>query len=99
MGGLPEFLALGIVFLYAGIDKLTDPAFFNPAAPGYIGNQLAEFATISPIGGFLTSVAVPNPALFGWLSALGKVAIGLGTLAGLFSRAAALGGMLLSLML
>src|SRR3954449_7660350 len=77
---LPARLFLGIIFLYAGIDKLTDPQFFNPASPGYIGNQLAGFATISPIGGFLTSVAVPNATLFGWLSALGEVAIGLGTL-------------------
>lgn len=96
---LPARLFLGIVFLYAGIDKLTNPEFFNPSSPGYIGNQLAGFATISPIGGFLTGVAVPNAALFGWLSALSEVAIGLGTLAGLFSRVAALGGMLLSLTL
>ncbi|MBN9392088.1 MAG: Rieske 2Fe-2S domain-containing protein [Chloroflexi bacterium] len=96
---LPARLFLGIVFLYAGIDKLTDPAFFDPNATGYIGNQLAGFATISPIGGFLTTVAVPNATLFGWLTALGEVAIGLGTLAGLFSRVAALAGMVLSLSL
>jgi thiosulfate dehydrogenase [quinone] large subunit len=96
---LPARLFLGIVFLYAGIDKLTDPAFFDPSATGYIGNQLAGFATVSPIGGFLTGVAVPNATLFGWAAALGEVAIGLGTLAGLFSRVAALGGMVLSLSL
>lgn len=96
---LPARIFLGIVFLAAGIDKLTDPQFFNPAASGYIGNQLAGFATVSPIGGFLTNVAVPNATLFGWLSALGEIAIGLGTLAGLFSRTAALGGMILSLTL
>lgn len=96
---LPARIFLGIVFLYAGIDKLTDPEFFNPAASGYIGNQLAGFATISPIGGFLTSVAVPNATLFGWLAALGEIAIGLGTLTGLFSRVAALAGMFLSLTL
>jgi thiosulfate dehydrogenase [quinone] large subunit len=96
---LPARLFLGIVFLYAGIDKLTDPAFFDPSATGYIGNQLAGFATISPIGGFLTGVAVPNATLFGWVTALGEVAIGLGTLVGLFSRVAALAGMVLSLSL
>ena len=36
---LPLRLFLGITFLYAGIQKLTDPQFFNPSATGFIGKR------------------------------------------------------------
>ncbi|NWJ45862.1 MAG: Rieske 2Fe-2S domain-containing protein [Chloroflexi bacterium] len=96
---LPLRLFLSISFLYAGIDKLFDLDFLNPNASGYIGNQLTGFAQNSPIGGFLTSVAVPNATLFGVMMLAGELAIGLGTLVGLFSRTAAFFGMVISLTL
>ncbi|HEX2909996.1 MAG TPA: TQO small subunit DoxD [Chloroflexia bacterium] len=96
---LPLRLFLAISFLAAGIDKLTDPEFFNSSAIGYIGNQLNGYAHGSPLGGFLSSVAVPNATLFGAVVLVGELAIGLGTLVGLFSRTAAFFGMLLSLVL
>ncbi len=95
----PLRIFLGITFLYAGIQKLTDPGFFNPHAITYIGTQLALFAQHSPIGGFLSAVAVPHAMLFGGLVAWGEVAIGLGTLAGALFRPAAFFGALLSLTL
>ena len=40
---------MGVTFVYAGIQKLTDPQYFNPTARGYIGHQIAAFATGSPL--------------------------------------------------
>ena len=50
---LPLRLFLAITFIYAGIQKLTDPQFFNPAAAGFIGKQIMAFAIGSPIHNFL----------------------------------------------
>ena len=94
---VPLRLFLGVTFIYAGVQKLTDPQFFNPAARGYIGRQIAGFATGSPLHGFLLNVALPHAALFGALVAYGEVAIGLGTLLGLLLRPAAFFGLLLNL--
>ena len=96
---LPLRLFLAISFLAAGWDKLSDPQFFDSSAGGYIGSQLSGYANSSPLGGFLNSVAVPNATLFGWLVLVGELAIGLGTLVGLFSRTAAFFGLILSLTL
>ncbi len=96
---IPLRLFLGISFVAAALDKLTDPQFFDVQASGYIGNQLAGFARQSPLGGFLTSVAVPNATLFGGMVVAGELAIGLGTLVGLFSRVAAIFGFILSMTL
>ncbi|HEY7418402.1 MAG TPA: TQO small subunit DoxD [Ktedonobacteraceae bacterium] len=94
---LPLRLFLGITFVYAGIQKLTDPQFFRSSTPGYIGNQIIAFAHNSPIRGLLIHVALPHAALFGLLIAFGEIAIGLGTLVGLLFRPAAFFGLLLSL--
>ncbi len=95
---LPLRLFLGITFIYAGLQKLTDPQFLNPAAHGYIGKQINAFATGSPLHWFLVQVAVPHATLFGILVALGELAIGIGTILGLLFRPAAFFGMLISLM-
>ena len=95
---LPLRLFLGITFVYAGVQKLTDPQFFKPSALGFIGNQIMAFAHGSPIHNFLLHVALPHAVLFGALIALGEIAIGSGTLLGFLFRPAAFFGMLLSLM-
>jgi hypothetical protein len=51
----PLPLFLGVTFLYSGIQKLTDPQFFNPLASGYIGRQILAFAHCSPISRLLLS--------------------------------------------
>jgi len=94
---MPLRLFLGITFVYAGIQKLADPHYFDPSAAGYIGKQIHAFATGSPLHNFLINVAVPHANLFGALVAFGEIAIGIATLLGLFSRPAAFFGMLLSL--
>lgn len=95
---LPLRLFLGITFVYAGIQKVMDPQFFNPRSPGYIGNQIIGFAHGSPIHNFLMSIVLPHSHFFGIAIILGEIAVGLGTLFGFLLRPAAFFGMLLSLM-
>lgn len=95
---LPLRAFLGLTFCYAGLQKLANPAFLQSANPASIQSQLAAAARRSPIHVFLgplVHVAVP----LGLLIALGEIAVGLGTLLGLYARAAAVGGALISLML
>jgi thiosulfate dehydrogenase (quinone) large subunit len=94
---LPLRLFLGITFIYAGIQKFTDPQFFHANKPGFIGRQMIAFSNGSPIGGFLLHVVVPHAMLFGFMVAYGEIAIGLGVLIGLLFRPASFFGMLLSL--
>lgn len=96
---LPLRLFLGLSFVAAGVDKLADPQFLDPNAAGYIGTQLSGFAAHSPLKFILTNLAVPNATFFGIIIMLGELAIGLGTLLGLFTRTAAFFGLLLSLLL
>jgi len=94
----PLRLFLAVTFIYAGIQKLTDPQFFNPKATGYIGKQIQGFAIGSPIHGLLVNVALPHAQFWGGAIAYGELAIGLGALIGLLLRPAAFFGVLLSLM-
>lgn len=95
---LPLRLFLGVTFIYAGIQKLADPQFFQPTATGYIGRQLIAYAHTSPLHDFLLQVAAPHALLFGLLVAYGEIAIGLGTLVGFLMRPAAFFGTVLSLL-
>lgn len=90
---------LGATFVYAGVQKISDPQFFRPSAPGYIGNQIALFATHSPLHTFLMQVAVPHAVLFGLLVIYGEILIGLGTLVGFLFRPAAFFGAVLNVIL
>jgi thiosulfate dehydrogenase [quinone] large subunit len=95
---LPLRAFLGITFVFAGLQKLANPAFFDASNPASIQAQLASAQRISPIHsliGPLTHVAVP----VGLLIAFAELAVGLGTLLGLWARAAAVGGMVLSFLL
>lgn len=95
---LPLRLFIGATFVYAGLDKLTDPTFFDHTAPTSIGQQMAGYVhTGSPLSWLLTNLAIPHATFFGALIALGELWVGLATLAGLLTRLAALGGLALSL--
>lgn len=94
----PLRLFLAITFIYAGLQKLTDPQFFNPHAAGYIGKQIHTFATGTPLHGLLINAVLPHAQLWGGAIAWGELAIGLGALVGLLLRPAAFFGLLLSLM-
>lgn len=86
---------LGVTFVFAGLQKLANPNFFNRSSPISIFSQMAGAARSSPLHavlGHLLEVSTP----LGVLIAVGEVAIGLGVLAGLLTRLAALAGMALS---
>ncbi len=89
---------LGVTFTYAGLQKLANRYFFEAANPGSIQAQLHASITSSPIGP-LIRLSAHEPVLVGLLIALGELAVGLGTLFGLLGRAAAGGGMAVSLLL
>lgn len=94
---LPLRLFIGATFVYAGLDKLTDPSFFDHNAPSYIGQQMAGYVRAgTPLSWLLTNLAIPHATFFGALIALGELWVGLATLAGLLARVAALGGLALS---
>ena len=93
---LPMRLFLGITFLFAGIQKLADPHFLRAGAPGSIQAQLDAAVRTSPIGSHL-GVLASHAAVVGVAIALAEVAVGVGALAGLWTRVAAAGGLALSL--
>jgi thiosulfate dehydrogenase [quinone] large subunit len=95
---LPQRLFLGVTFTKAGVDKLTDPTFFDPASPTSMAGQIAAFRATSPIRPLL-SVAASHPTAVGVLMALGEIAVGVATLLGVRVRLAAVGGALISLSL
>lgn len=97
LGLLLVRLFFGATFLYAGIDKLFDPSFFDASAPTSIVAQLDAFTQSSPLAP-LIAVMAPFAIPLGLLIALGEIAIGIGTLTGLAFRAAAIGGAGLSLL-
>jgi len=95
---LPLRLFFGVTFIYAGLQKLTDPQFFSPTAPGFIGRQMSGFVRGgSPLSPLLTHLAVPHAAPFGVLIAFCELWVGLSTLLGLLSRLGSLGGLAISL--
>lgn len=99
MALLPLRLFLGVTFVYAGIQKLSDPGFLHPGAPTYIGTQLEGFARGTPGGFVLHAFALPDPAVAGVGVALAEIAIGLLATAGFYTRLAAAGGFALNLLL
>ncbi|WP_131787244.1 TQO small subunit DoxD [Protofrankia symbiont of Coriaria ruscifolia] len=93
---LPLRMFLGVTFTFAGLQKLADPAYLDPASPTSVQHQLAALVHTSPIGALL-SLFRPHTGTIGVLIALGEISVGTGTLLGLWARLAAVGGALLSL--
>ncbi|HMC06448.1 MAG TPA: TQO small subunit DoxD [Solirubrobacterales bacterium] len=96
---LPLRLFLGVTFVYAGIQKLSDPGFLHPGAPTYIGTQLHGFASGAPGGFILRTFAIPHAELAGVGVAILEIAIGLCVFFGLLTRLAAAAGLGLNLLL
>lgn len=95
---LPLRIFLGVTFVYAGLDKLTSDTFFTDSANGSLV-QILHGAHDSAAIPAMIDLALKSPHGFGYTIALGEIAAGLGTLVGLFSRVAALGGASISLSL
>jgi thiosulfate dehydrogenase [quinone] large subunit len=96
---LPLRLFLGITFIYAGVQKLSDPGYLHPGAPTYIGTQLHGFANGTPGGFLLRTFALPHPQIAGVAVALVEILIGVLVTAGLFTRVAAAAGLGLNFVL
>ena len=96
---LPLRVFLGVTFVYAGVQKLSDPGFLHPGAPTYIGTQLRGFAHGTPGGFLLRTFAIPHAELAGVVIAIVEIAVGLLVLAGLLTRLAAAVGLSLNLVL
>ncbi|WP_030782349.1 DoxX family protein [Streptomyces sp. NRRL S-920] len=95
---LPLRIFLGVTFLYAGLDKLTDSSFMRADGVGSIGQMMEQIRDISAVPA-LVDLSLKNPVGFGYAIAIGELLVGIGTLIGLFARVAALGGALISLSL
>jgi thiosulfate dehydrogenase [quinone] large subunit len=87
---------LGVTFTFAGLQKLTNRGFFNATTPGSFQQQLRGSILTSPLHHLLNPALHASTAVALVIS-FGELAVGLGTLLGLFGRIAATGGMLLSL--
>ncbi|MGH7778038.1 MAG: TQO small subunit DoxD, partial [Candidatus Dormibacterales bacterium] len=98
-GTLPLRLFLGATFVYAGVQKLSDPGFLAPGSPTYIGTQLEAYSAHSPLGPLLRSVAIPLGPLTGAAVIAAELVIGALVLAGLYTRRAALAGAALNFLL
>ncbi|MEV3982733.1 Rieske 2Fe-2S domain-containing protein [Nonomuraea sp. NPDC049758] len=92
---LPLRAFLGGTLVYAGVSKLFDTHYLDETAPLGVHSQMLQAAETSPIGTLL-SLAADHWVVTGLTIAFGEIAVGLGTVLGLFPRLAALGGVLLS---
>ena len=94
---LPLRIFLGVTFIYAGLDKLTDSHYLaglgDPLSFASMTQGVKAGSPIAPLLG----VALHAPTAFGLAIALGELAAGLGILFGLLARVAAVGGVLLNL--
>src|SRR6059058_2732761 len=92
----PLRLFLGLTFTFAGLQKLANPAYLDPSSPTSVQATILSLQHSSPIG-FLLSASSHAPKLVGVLIALGELSVGLATIAGLWVRLTAAGGLLLSM--
>lgn len=99
MALLPLRVFLGVTFVYAGIQKLSDPGFLHAGAPTYIGTQLHGFAAGTPGGFVLRAFALPHPELAGVGVAVTEILVGLLVTTGLYTRIAAAVGLSLNFLL
>jgi thiosulfate dehydrogenase [quinone] large subunit len=94
---LPLRLFLGVTFVYAGLDKLTDTHYLaglgDPLSFASMTTGVKGGSPIAP----LLDLALKAPSGFALAIAIGELAVGLGVLFGLLGRVAALGGALLNL--
>jgi thiosulfate dehydrogenase [quinone] large subunit len=75
---------------------LANPGYLDPRDPSSVSNQMLLLRQRSPIG-FLLGLSTHAPTLVGLLIAFGELAVGIGAVIGLWTRVAAIGGVLLSL--
>ena len=74
------------------------PRFLDPTSPNGFKASVDAARHGTPLGSALGPL-VDHPSLFGHVTAIAEIAIGLGLLVGLLTRVAALGGMVLTTMI
>jgi uncharacterized membrane protein YphA (DoxX/SURF4 family) len=85
-------IGAGLLFVAEGYGKITGPFVrggFARSATGMAPESWPFWRS------FLRSVVVPHASLFGWMVALGELALGIALLVGFLTRVAAAGGLLL----
>lgn len=87
---------LGVTFTFAGLQKLANPNFVNARSLTSFQSQVHGALGSSPIAPLLR-LSLHGAVPVAVAVAIAEVLVGLGTLAGLFARVAAIGGALLSL--
>ncbi|OEU85309.1 hypothetical protein DB35_15805 [Streptomyces abyssalis] len=96
---LPLRLFLGVTFIYAGLDKLLlNKEFLSGKGGDSLATVLESSRDAAAIPAMI-DLAQNDPKAFGIAIAAGEIAAGLGALVGLWTRLAAVGGMLISLSL
>ncbi len=95
---LPVRAFLAFTFLFAGFQKIANPSFFNSSARSSLHAQMIGYISLSPIKVVLEHL-LEHSTLLAWVIALGEVAVGTGMALGLWTRVAAIGGLLISLSL
>lgn len=94
---LPVRLFVGWVFLRASLMKLSSGWLGQPKLVAVLEGWLREGRTYALFRPFLEGVVIPHDRLFSWLICGGELAVGAALLAGFCTRAAALGGVLLTM--
>jgi thiosulfate dehydrogenase (quinone) large subunit len=89
---------IAVVFLDAGISKFADRRYLDSSSFMSIHSQISAVRAASPVSGLLGPV-VDHSYAFGIFTGLAEIAVGVGIALGLFTRVAAVGGMVLSLSL
>jgi thiosulfate dehydrogenase [quinone] large subunit len=89
-------LFLGATFTFAGLHKLYDPGFLAGTSSESVQRQAAALHGTGPVAELL-GLAGTHAVALGMVVAFGELAVGIGTLLGLWTRLAATGGFLLSL--
>jgi thiosulfate dehydrogenase [quinone] large subunit len=95
---LPLRAFLAFTFIFAGLQKLANPSFFNWSSPYSLHAMMIGYARQSPIH-FLLAPLTRYATLVGLGISLGELAVGIGMALGLWTRVAALGGSLIALSL
>jgi thiosulfate dehydrogenase [quinone] large subunit len=92
-------ITIGILWLTALIWKLP-PNFIPPEGLRSLKEWMqleVQYPVVSIYGQFVQSIVLPNFTLFAWATFIVELLIGLGLLLGLFTRAAAVLGLLMSI--
>lgn len=93
---LPVRLFVGWVFLRASLTKLSTGWLEEPRLAAVLEGWLKEGRTYAAYRPFLEAVVLPHAKLFSWLVCGGELCVGAALLAGLITRGAALGGVVLT---